>query len=64
MKTSENLKGRISALFQVRMNFNHFLTIAAVCAAVLLAPIEQIAAWNGIQIDEASLREALRFLRS
>jgi hypothetical protein len=45
------------------MNLNHFLTIAAVFAAVLLAPISQIAAWNGIPIDESSLREVLRFLR-
>lgn len=45
------------------MNLNHFLAIAAVGAAVLLAPISQIAVWNGIPIDEASLREALRFLR-
>ncbi len=45
------------------MNLNHFLVAAAVFAAVLLAPISQIAAWNGIPVDEASLREALRFLR-
>ncbi len=33
------------------MKLNHFLTIAAVCAAAMLAPISQIAAWNGIQIE-------------